>query len=103
MDENMNNANPMNNDMEKLQPEGSMGMSIAGMVLGIVSIICCGIIGIICGIIGVILSALALKDNKPGRGMAIAGVACSVVGIVGGIIYLIFYATSVVPLLNFKA
>lgn len=65
MDENMYNANPMNN-AEALQQEGSKGMSIAGMVLGIVSIICCGLIGIICGIVGVILSALALKQNKPG-------------------------------------
>lgn len=102
MDENMYNANPMNN-MGEPQQEGSKGMSIAGMVLGIVSVVCCGLIGIICGVVGVILSALALKENKPGRGMAIAGVACSLVGIVGGIIYLIFYATSVVPLLNFKA
>lgn len=99
MDENMYNTDPMNN-MGEPQQNGSSGMSIAGMVLGIVSIICCGGLGIVCGIVGVILSALALKDNKPGRGMAIAGVVCSLVGIVGGIIYLIFYATSILPFLN---
>lgn len=100
MEENMNNMGAMNYTSDP-QQNGSMGMSIAGMVLGIVSIVCCGIIGVICGIVGVILSVLALKDNKPGRGMAIAGVACSIVGVVGGIIYLIFYATSILPFLKF--
>ena len=96
-----NNIDSMNNDPMPPQ-DGGQGMSVAGMVLGIVSVVCCGLIGIICGVVGVILSGLALKDNKPGRGMAIAGVACSIVGIVGGIIYLTFYAATFLPYFNFR-
>ena len=101
MDENMNDMEPMNNAPMPPQ-EGSKGMSIAGMVLGIVSIVCCGLIGIICGIVGVILSGVALKNNQPGRNMAIAGAVCSIVGIVSGIIWLVFYSASLLPMINYR-
>lgn len=97
MDQNTYNAEPVDGmDMQPPQ-QGGKGMSIAGMVLGIVSIVCCGLIGIICGVVGLVLSIIALKNNKPGRGMAIAGLVCSAVGVVAGVIYLIFYATTAFP------
>lgn len=97
MDENMYNTDPMNN-MGEPQQNGSAGMSIAGMVLGIVSLVCrmrgWGIVfSFVCGIVGIIFSALALKGNKPGRGMAIAGLVCSLVGTVGVISFLILYSS----------
>lgn len=65
------------------QQEGSKGFAIAGMVLGIISIVCCcsWYIGGICGIVGLVLSIIALVKKLPGRGMAIAGVICSVIGL----------------------
>lgn len=102
MEQNMYNPGPVD-DLNMQSPEqGGKGLSVAGMVLGIVSIACCGFIGIICGIVGLVLSIVALKNNRPGRGMATAGLVCSVVGVVIGIIYLIFYATTLVPVLNFN-
>lgn len=100
MEENMNNRETMNDSFTPSE-NGGMGMSIASMVLGIVSIVCCGAIGIICGIVGIVLSTLALKGNKPGHGMAVAGLTCSIIGVLGGIVYLIFYATSILPFLMF--
>jgi hypothetical protein len=62
---------------------GSTGLSIAAMVLGIVSIVLgCLFIGILPGIIGLILGIVAIAKDKPGKGMAIAGVVTSAVGIV---------------------
>lgn len=102
MEQNMYNPGPVD-DLNMQSPEqGGKGLSVAGMVLGIVSIVCCGLIGIICGIVGLVLSIVALKNNRPGRGMAIAGLVCSAVGVVAGIIYLIFYATTLLPAFNFN-
>ena len=98
MEQGIYNDGPMN----EMQPQGGKGLSVAGMVLGIVSIVCCGLLGIICGIVGLVLSLVALKNNRPGRNMAIAGLACSAVGIVAGIVYLIFYATTLFPMFNMK-
>lgn len=66
------------------EPEEGPGYAIAGMVCGILSILCCCqcyISGIL-GIIGMVFSIMVLKGGKPGKGMAIAGVVCSAVGIV---------------------
>lgn len=59
------------------QPAGKGGCAIAGMIVGIVSLVfsCSGIIGLIAGVVGLILSIAGLKSDK--RGMAVAGVICS--------------------------
>ena len=74
MDENTNNNVPQNE---------SKGLSIASMVLGIVSLVffCFVYICIPCGIISIILGGVALAKKKAGKGMAIAGLACSIIGI----------------------
>jgi hypothetical protein len=61
--------------------------AIAGMILGIMSILCCGL-GWICGILGVIFSCLALnRERHPGypdtshRSMALAGLILSIIGL----------------------
>ena len=73
-------------------PEKKNGLSVAGMIVGIVSIIfnfyC------ITGVIGLILSFLGLKKSKEtgaGKGMSIAGIICSIVGIVIGIFAIITF------------
>lgn len=67
-----------------MQEEGSKGMAIAGMVCGIVSLVCCcsGYIALVLGIVGFILSLLVIIQKKPGKGMAIAGIVCSVITII---------------------
>ncbi|RLE39587.1 DUF4190 domain-containing protein [Candidatus Woesearchaeota archaeon] len=74
------------------------GLAIAGMVLGIVSIVFswAWFIAIICGIVGLVLSLVALKKIKArqaeGKGMAIAGLVCSIVGIAIGVAIVIITA-----------
>jgi hypothetical protein len=73
----------------------SNGLAIAGMVIGIVSIVLFFLnwVDIIIGIVGLVLSLVGLSKARRlggvGRGMAIAGVATSSVGIVAAIIFLI--------------
>lgn len=63
-------------------------MAVAGLVLGIISVICIfipviGLIGPIFGIIGIILSAVASKKAKNmgmKDGLATAGLVLSIVG-----------------------
>jgi len=59
------------------------GFAIAGMVLGIVSIVCCcsPLIGGVTGVLGLIFSIIVLTQKKPGKGMAIAGVICAAIGL----------------------
>ena len=67
------------------------GLQIAGLVLGIISIVacCCSGGGIIFGIAGLVCSIMGNKDNK--HGIGIAGMVCSIIGIVFGIGYLILF------------
>ena len=61
------------------------GTAIAGMVLGILSILSLyPVLGFPCNIAGIITSSIALKQIKRnpgqgGRGMAIAGLVCSII------------------------
>jgi hypothetical protein len=62
-------------------------MAIAGMVLGILSILLCWIAFfdiplIVLGIIFSVLGLGAAKRGASGRGMAIAGLTCAIVGAV---------------------
>ncbi|WP_313637246.1 DUF4190 domain-containing protein [Paenibacillus sp.] len=70
-------------------PAPMNGKSIAGFVLGILSIVV-PYIGFLLGIVAIILSAISLKEIRiryeQGRGLAIAGLVC---GIVGTLIYAI--------------
>lgn len=80
------NGQPMGNPYGQSQPqqEGSQGLAIAGMVLGIISLVCCcsGYIALVIGIVGFVLSLVVLIQKKPGKGMAIAGIICSAIAVV---------------------
>ena len=74
------------------QPQGSKGMSVAAMVLGIVAIVgacCCTYVGIICGIIAVVLGIISKKQHREGEQMALAGIICGAVGFVIGLVTVI--------------
>lgn len=91
-----NNADKVNYSGRYVQPgtnDGSYGMSIAGMILGIVSIVfsCTSCISFVLGVVGVVLSAVALSANSKGKEMAIAGVICSIIGIFASIVWGILF------------
>ena len=67
--------------------------AIAGMVIGIVSVVLCCVpyLSIALGITGLILSVKGMKSTTA-RGMAIAGLVCSIVGLALGIIYSIYWS-----------
>lgn len=67
------------------QTNGGAGLGIASMVLGIVALVlsCCFYyISIPCAIISIIFSAVSMKGNRAGKGMAIAGLVCSIISLI---------------------
>lgn len=78
------NGQPMGNPYGQPQKQEGQGMAIAGMVLGIISLVCCctGYIALVLGIVGFVLSLIVLIQKKPGKGMAIAGIICSAVAVI---------------------
>ncbi|MSA01213.1 DUF4190 domain-containing protein [Lactonifactor sp. BIOML-A3] len=66
------------------------------MVLGIVSIVLtCLFIGILPGIVGLILGIISIAKDKPGKGMAVAGIVTSAIGIV--LFFLVFAVILAIP------
>ncbi len=68
--------------------EQPSGFAIAGLVCGILSIVCCcaWYISGILGILGLVFSILVLTKKLPGKSLAIAGVVCAGVGVILAII-----------------
>ena len=64
------------------QQSEKMGFSIASLVMGILSVLCCWIYGGFLGLIGVVLGIVALTKKESKKGMAIAGIITSVFGII---------------------
>ncbi len=79
------------------KPPSAQGLSIASMVLGIVSLVmfCFWPIALICAIIGLSLGGVAISKinsgsvSADGKGMAIAGVTCSLIGLAISVVLLI--------------
>ena len=85
-------AYPQNN-----MPQESKGISIASMVLGIFSLTfgcCITYVGIATAIAGLITGIISLKDKKPGKGMAIAGIIMSAIALVFLVFCIILVLTS---------
>lgn len=78
--------------MQSQSTESASGFAIAGMVCGILSIVCCcaWYISGILGILGLIFSIIVLVRKLPGRGLAIAGVICASIGLILAIGLLVF-------------
>ena len=82
------------------QPYGAAvpgnGKATASLVLGILSLILCGLP---LGIIGIVLGVQArnaMPEGTPGRGKATAGLVCSIIGCAWGGIAIICYACSAI-------
>lgn len=65
-------------------PKEAKGLSIAGMVIGICSVVLGFYLGFILGVLAIIFSAIGLKRKK--NGFAIAGLVTGIVGTIIGII-----------------
>jgi hypothetical protein len=72
-------------------------MSIAALVLGIVSFVlsCAFYLSIPAGIVGIVLGILSIRGKKDGKGMAIAGLILAGVGILASIAWIITAALMV--------
>ena len=69
----------MNYNGQQNKPNGTPGMAVAGLVLGIVSLVLsCTCAGIICGPLGIVLSIMGNKQKKTNVGTA--GLICSIIG-----------------------
>ncbi len=80
-----------------LQPQGSKGMAIASMVLGICAIVigcCITYVGIVCGIIAIALGFNVKKKGLPGQGQATAGIVCGIIGLALGVLGIILAAVA---------
>ena len=78
------------------EPKGKRGMSIAGMVLGIVAVVLFWLAGVslLLAIIGLVLSIIGLRKEPGGSGMAIAGIVLNLVAFVLVIVFMTVLAAT---------
>ncbi len=89
---------PYLQDPYQQQPplEGSVGLSVASMVLGICAILCsCCFypVAFLLALVGLILGAVAIKKGPAGKGMAITGLILSIISVAIAALILIFAAS----------
>jgi len=89
---------PYLQDPYQQQPplEGSIGLSVASMVLGICAILCsCCFypVAFLLALVGLILGAVAIKKGPAGKGMAITGLILSIISVAIAVLILIFAAS----------
>lgn len=89
---------PYLQDPYQQQPplEGSVGLSVASMVLGICAILCsCCFypVAFLLALVGLILGAVAIKKGPAGKGMAITGLILSIISVAIAVLILIFAAS----------
>ena len=79
-------------------PKQSSGLSIASMVLGIISIVSCCVacLSIPLGILAVIFGIIGVVKNQPGKGMAVAGIITGGISIAAVVVLYILIAAGTV-------
>jgi len=82
--------------------EEEKGLSIAGFVLGILSLLV-PFLGTILGIIGIVLSAIALKNKQGIKGLAIAGLILSIISVGLWVLILLFAGIAVLAVLGLSS
>ena len=98
--------NPYGNPYDpQPQPDNSesKALAIASMVVGIASVVvCCCIsyVGLAAGIVAIVLGVISIKQQRAGKGMAIAGIVLGAVTIVVVIVCLILYYSGAVDSMN---
>lgn len=78
------------------EQNASKGLSVASLILGILSMLCC-CIGFPFAIIGIILAIVSLVKHKDGKGLAIAGLITSGITMIISVIT----AISLVPMMPY--
>jgi Domain of unknown function (DUF4190)/GYF domain 2 len=84
------------------RPPKTNGLAIAGMILGILSLMPLCFVNILMAIIGMVLSCLALSQIKKsggqetGRGLAITGIVTSVIGLFVFLVVVLFFMAAAV-------
>lgn len=72
--------------------DDSNGMGVASLVMGIISLVCCG--SFIFSILGIVFGIISYSRKKTDNGIAIAGIIMSAVSIIIGIVVIcVFFAT----------
>ena len=89
------NQAPYQQSPNPYQPPEQKGMAIASLVLGILSVVCCGWL---LGLLGIIFSVQGKKKAPSMKGMCTAGMVLSIIGLVFGLIFTIRYATGSITL-----
>ena len=76
-------------DNQEIEEIPAKGFSIAGLILGCASILCCVLpcFDFILGVVGLILSIIGRKRN--GDGLSLAGLITSIIGVVFAVIVII--------------
>ena len=83
------------------QQKPSVGLAVASMVCGIVSLVfscCIPVVTYIVALVGLILGGVSLSQKKGGKGMAIAGLVCSIIALVPAVIVTIVGASTLASL-----
>lgn len=75
-------ANSENAGADEENAAGPIGYSIASLVCGILGLLCCccGYFGLIVSVAGIVLGIVSINKGCEGRGMAIAGIVCGGIG-----------------------
>lgn len=99
MDQNYNNGQPgqqpnFNQPYQPYQPpqpQESKGMAIASLIMGILSVVCCG--SGLFGILGLVFGIQGKKKAPSAQGMCTAGIVLSIIGLVLCVIFIILNLT----------
>jgi len=77
---------------------GNTGFSIASLVLGILSLVCCciGYLAILFAVASIVFGIISIKNNNENKGLAIAGIICSGIALVIYFIILIFVGVAAI-------
>lgn len=91
------NQNPQQDE----QPEQSHGLTVAALVVGIISVVlmltcCCSPFAIFTGIAAIVLFAVAPKKNGKKESKAVAGLICGIVSIIGTCILILIFIFNIV-------
>ena len=91
------NQNPQQDE----QPEQSHGLTVAALVVGIISVVlmltcCCSPFAIFTGIAAIVLFAVAPKQNGKKESKAVAGLICGIVSIIGTCILILIFIFNIV-------
>lgn len=79
--------NQYNQQTQYGQPGQSSGLSIASLVLGIISLFTCclGVVGAVFASLAILLGLGSFIAKQSGKGMAIAGIICGIIALIPAI------------------